>query len=645
MVHIVTTGRSKGEKMPAETIVEKFWERTRTHPDKVALRYKENGSWQDITWGGYGELVELAGKGLIELGFGHGDKLAVLSQNRPEWHVADIACLSRGGSTAPIYVTNSPEQVAYILSHSESKIACVENQDQLEKILKMRGELPNLEKVIVFDEPSEGADPEFVMTWQQLLDTGKKADSEKFQEALAGVKPEDLATFVYTSGTTGPPKAVMLSHANIWWTARHSEQHIPIGDDTIRLPDGSYDGRALSYLPLSHIAERMISHLLQIYYGTETWFAESLLTLADDLKTCKPTYFFGVPRVWEKFYAGIQAKMAQADPNDRKTKLAKKAIEVGRKVTEAEQEAVARGGKMADAKLPLSLKLQHAALDKLVLHKVRAALGLDECRLALSAAAPLNADLIWFFHSIGIKITEGYGQSEDNGPTSWNPPDAIKIGSVGSPLPGLEVKIAEDGEILVRGGNVMAGYYKDDKATKETIDEEGWLHSGDVGEFDQNNYLKITDRKKDLIITAGGKNIAPQEIENRIKFHPLISQAVVIGDRRPFLAALITLDEEKAPSWAKENGIDGDMAAIANNDRTLKEIEGALNEVNKNLAKVEGIKKFRVLERDFLQEENEITPTMKVKRKQIGEIYGEVIEDMYKKDTPEAASAAAPVRK
>ena len=623
--------------MGSETIIERFWERVGEHPEKLALRYKANGSWRDITWQGYGDLVRRAAKGMISLGFGHSDKMSLLSLNRPEWHIADIACLTIGGATAPIYVTNSPDQVAYVAGHSESKIACVENQEQLEKILKTRGDLPNLEKVIVFEGYQGDADKELVMTWDELLEAGDGVDDAKFDEARKSVKPEDLATFVYTSGTTGPPKAVMLSHANVWWTATHSEQHIPIGDASI--------GRALSYLPLSHIAERMISHFLQIYYGTQTWFAESLQTLPQDLKDCRPTYFFGVPRVWEKFYAGIQAKMAAADPNDRKTKLAKKAIELGRKITEAEQEAVARGGKMADAKIPIGTKLQHAALDKLVLHKVRDALGLDQCQLALSAAAPLNADLIWFFHSIGIKITEGYGQSEDNGPTTWNPPDAILIGSVGTPLPGLEVKVAEDGEILARGGNLMAGYYKDEKATKETIDEDGWLHSGDVGEFNDHNYLKITDRKKDLIITAGGKNIAPQEIENKIKFHSLISQVVVIGDRRPFLTALVTLDEEKAPGWAKEQGIDGDMAAIAGHERTLKEVEGAINEVNESLAKVEGVKKFRILERDFLQEENEITPTMKVKRKQIGEIYGDVIEDMYKKDSPEAASAAAPERK
>ncbi len=523
------------------------------------------------------------------------------------------------------------------IADSDSKVAIVENPGQLEKVLKVREELPLLQKIVVIEGYQGDADPNLVMTWQDFLKLGESVEDAKFTEAMASVKPEDLATFVYTSGTTGNPKGVMLTHSNIWWTAVHSEQQLPLGD--------ADSGRALSYLPLSHIAERMISHLLQIYYGTTTWFGESLETLLADMQACKPTYFFGVPRVWEKFYAGINAKMAAADPNDRKAKLAKKAIELGRQVTVAEQEAVAKGGKMADAKIPLGLKLQHAALDKLVLHKVRAALGLEECELALSAAAPLSPDLIWFFHSIGVKITEGYGQSEDNGPTTWNPPDAIKIGTVGPPLPGLEVKIASDGEILVRGGNVMPGYYKNEKATKETINEEGWLMSGDVGELDEHNYLKITDRKKDLIITAGGKNIAPQEIEGKIKSsHPLISQVVVIGDKRPFLSALITLDEEKAPSWAKEQGIEGGIAEIANNERTLKEIEGAINEVNQTMAKVEGIKKFRVLERDFLQEENEITPTMKVKRKQINQSYDEAIEDMYDKSSPTAAGASAPIR-
>ena len=622
--------------MPATTIIGRFHERVRTHPEKVALRYKEGASWRDITWRDYGDSVRKVAKSLHALGFKPGDKMSLLSGNRPEWHIADIGCLSFGGATAPVYATNSPEQVAYIVGHSDSKVACVENTEQLEKILKMRSELPNLTKVVVFEGYDGSADKELVLSWDDFLALANDVDDKIYDDTTGSIKPEDLATFVYTSGTTGPPKAVMLSHANIWWTATHSEQHIPIGE-----ADGA---RALSYLPLSHIAERMISHLLQIYYGTQTWFGGGVPTLIEDLQECKPTYFFAVPRVWEKFYAGVTSKMAAADPDDRKVKIAKKAIAAGRQVTELEQEAVKRGGKLTDAKIPLGLKLQHSVLDKLALSKVRAAFGLEECSLALSAAAPLAAELIWFFHSVGIKVCEGYGQSEDNGPTTWNPPDAILIGSVGSALPGLEVKIAEDGEVLARGGNVMQGYYKNEKATTETVDSDGWLHSGDVGEFNEHGYLKITDRKKDLIITAGGKNIAPQEIENRLKFHGLISQVVVIGDRRPFLSALVTLDEEKAPEFAREHRIEGDMAAIAAHERTLKEIQGAVDELNSNLSKVEGVKKFRVLERDFLQEENEITPTLKVKRRTIGDLYADVIEEMYAKDSPQAAAASAPTR-
>jgi long-chain acyl-CoA synthetase len=630
--------------MPATTIIERFQEWVRSHPDKVALRYKKDDSWHDITWREYGGSVKQVGKALQALGFKAGDKMALLSGNRVEWHLADIGCLSIGGVTAPVYTTNSPEQVAYIVGHSDSKVACVENTEQLEKVLKMRSDLPELQKVVVIESapgggvgPTGGADKEFVLTWDEFLALADGVDDKAYEDATAAVKPDDLATFVYTSGTTGPPKAVMLSHANIWWTATHSELHIPIGN--------AETGRALSYLPLSHIAERMISHFLQIYYGTQTWFGGGVPTLIEDLQECKPTYFFAVPRVWEKFYAGVTAKMAAADPDDRKVKIAKKAIEVGRRVTELEQEAVARGGKMTDAKVPLGLKLQHRVLDKLALGKVRAAFGLEECSLALSAAAPLASEMIWFFHSVGIKITEGYGQSEDNGPTTWNPPDAVLIGTVGTAFPELDVKRAEDGEILVRGGNVMMGYYKNEEATSETIDSDGWLHSGDIGEFNEHGYLKITDRKKDIIITAGGKNVAPQEIENRLKFHALISQVVVIGDRRPFLTALITLDEEKAPEFAQEHGIEGGTAGVAGHDRTLKEIQVAIDELNSGLAKVEGIKKFRVLERDFLQEENEITPTLKVKRRSIGELYADLIEEMYERESPQSGAGKAPTRK
>lgn len=617
----------------AETIVQRFAERVAEHPERVALRYKEAESWKDITWGVYGELVDRAARAFLACGFGHSDKISLLSRNRPEWHVTDLACMSVGGATAAIYVTSSPEQVAYVAGHSDSRLAFVDTTEQLDKVLKMRSELPKLERVVVFDHDG-GGDPGFVQSWEDFLAAGQGIRDGRLEEARRAVRPDDLATFVYTSGTTGPPKAVMLTHANIWWTCRHSERHIPIGD--------AENGRALSYLPLSHIAERMISHLLQVYYGTQTWFAGSLESLLTDLQACRPTYFFGVPRVWEKFCDGVQSRLAEADPKARKTKLALAAIRAGRRVTELEQRAVAAGGRAADAKLPVTLRLQHALLDRLVLSKFRAALGLDRCALPLSAAAPLDPELVWFFHSIGVKLCEGYGQSEDNGPTSWNPPGAIKIGTVGTPLDGIQVKLAEDGEILVKGGNVMAGYYKDLAATEAVIDAGGWMHSGDIGELDAHDYLTIIDRKKDLIITAGGKNIAPQEIENRLRFNRLISQAVVVGDRRPFLTALVTLDEDAVRTWAAEQGIEGGIPEIARHERTLEEVAAAVTLVNRGLAKVEGVKRFRVLDRDFLEAEDEITPTMKVKRKTINRVYGDLIEDMYAPGAPAAAPARAP---
>jgi long-chain acyl-CoA synthetase len=622
----------------ARTIVERFTEHVLNNPDKVALRYKSDGGWREITWSGYGEQVRRAGKGLLALGFVPTTKMALLSRNRPEWHIADVACLSIGGTTAPVYVTNSPEQVRHVVSDSDSTIAVIENAEQLEKILKMRSELSSLEKVVVLDGNGIDADGTFVMTWQQLLAAGESVSDDSFSAAVSAVRPEDLATLVYTSGTTGNPRGVMLTHANIWWTSVRSEERIP-------LPERA-NARTISYLPLSHIAERMISHFLQIYYGSETWFAGSIQSLVDDMKDCRPTYFFGVPRVWEKFYAGLQARMDAADPKAVKTRLAHRAIRVGRSVTEAEQQAVARGLRMSDARIGWATRIQHAALDRLVLHKIRAAFGLDACALALSAAAPLSPDLILFFHSVGIKVTEGYGQSEDCGPTSWNPPDAVKIGTVGTPFPGVDVRIADDGEILVRGGNVSPGYYNDARATADGREAGGWLHSGDVGELDEFDYLKITDRKKDIIITAGGKNVAPQEIENRLKAHPLISQVVVIGDRRPFLSALITLDEDQVPEWAREGGEpDGGVVAIANSERCHEELQNAIDNVNREFASVEGIKKFRVLERDFIQAENEITPTLKVRRRHIGNIYADVIEEIYEPESPRFASARAPERK
>jgi long-chain acyl-CoA synthetase len=595
----------------ADTVITMFRERARKSGDRDAFKVKRNGEWSGITWREYEDLVRRVANGLLSLGLDRGDNIAIISLNRPEWHAADVGIMSLGAVTVPIYVTNSPPQVAYIVGHSESKAIFVENAGQLDKILKTRGELPALQKVIIFDP--EGATPaDFVMSWDDLLAAGEQygaANPSAVDERASAVKPEDLATLVYTSGTTGPPKGAMLSQGNIVWTCGALDKVLHV----------SPEERKLSYLPLSHIAERMVGHFTHLYGGGETWFAESIDTLREDLGACKPTIFFGVPRVWEKFYAGLVAFIENL-PEERREAV-EQAVQLGLKRVEAHQ---------AGTTLPPELEEKYQEADKAVFALARGLLGLDQAHALVSGAAPINIEILRFFHAIGLPVAEVYGQTEDNGPTSINPPDAIRIGTVGPPIPGVEVKIAEDGEVLVRGGNVGLGYYKNPEASRELIDEEGWMHSGDVGEFDEKGYLRITDRKKDLIITAAGKNIAPQVIENMLKHSPWISQSVVIGDRRPFLTALLTLDQEKVTGYAEQKGIAfSDFAELSRHPDVQQLVDVAVAEVNDQLARVEQVKKWIVLDRDFAQEHDEMTPTMKVRRKAIVEKYGDLIESMY----------------
>lgn len=616
-----------------QTIIEMFWQRVRTHPDVVALRYKSGERWESISWEEYGDAVRRVAKALMSMGFGQGDRMSLLASNRPEWFVADLACMSLGGTTAPIYATNSPRQVAYVIGHSRSKVVVVEDGAQLDKVLAQRLRLPGLERIIVMEGRPHGP-RDLVLSWNELSAQALEVDDRRFDEAVSRVRLDDVATFVYTSGTTGSPKAVVLTHANIWWTCRALERHLDMEDPAA--------GRALSYLPLSHIAERMVSHLLQILYGSQTWFGTSPRTLHEDLLACSPTYFFGVPRVWEKFYAALQERLAAKPGNARarlEVALLKRSLAIGHEVVLAQQRAVAGGGKMSDARLSPLLRLQHAVLERAVLSRARARAGFGRCRRTFSAAAPINEEIVWFFHALGLQIAEGYGQSETNGPTTWNPPDAIRIGTVGTPLPGLALSLAEDGEILVKGGNVCSGYFEDEAATKELFDARGWMRTGDLGEIDEHGYLRVTERKKDIIVTSGGKNVAPQEIEKVLKQEEIVSEAVVIGEGRPFLTALFTLAEDKALEWARREGLGEDIGALACHARTLERIGFAVAEVNATLARAEGIKRFRVLGRDFMQEEGEMTPTLKVKRNEINRRYENVIAEMYEPHAPDAAPA------
>jgi long-chain acyl-CoA synthetase len=593
------------------TVVSTFFEQAERLADRDAFKVKRGEQWVGIAWREYRDGVRRVAAGLRSLGIDRADRVALISLNRPEWHIADVATQTLGAITVPIYVTNSPPQVAYITGHSESKVIFVENAMQLDKVLQKRSELVSLRRAIVIDP--DGVKPDdFVLTWDQLSAAGDEWNTEHpddVGEQAGRVKPEDLATLVYTSGTTGPPKGAMLTHDNIMWTTDSLGQVLKAGPGD----------RKLSYLPLSHIAERMTSHFLQIAQGTETWFAQSIDTLAADLRDCKPTILFGVPRVYEKFYAGLMGFIENLPPERRDA--VEQAVQLGIKRVEAQQ---------AGTTLPPELEEKYQEADRQVFSLARQMLGLDEAKAIVSGAAPISAEMLKFFHAIGLPVAEVYGQTEDSGPTSINRPDRIKIGTVGPPLPGVEVKIAEDGEVLVRGGNVGPGYYKQPEATSELIDSEGWMHSGDVGELDEDGFLRITDRKKDLIITAAGKNIAPQVIETMLKQSPWISQAVVIGDRRPFLTALITLDQEKVEQFAQQKSIPhASFAELTRHPDIQQLVEVAVGEVNDQLARVEQIKKWIVLDRDFEQDREEITPTLKVRRKAINQKFADQIESMY----------------
>ncbi len=559
--------------MAGETVATMFLNKVEEIPDQPALSSREGEGWKTLTWRDYGDAVRETALGLAALGVEPRQAVAILSANRPEWHIADIGGLTAGAITVPVYVTNSPPQVAYILGHSEARVAFVENEDQLLKIEKERDELPELQHVVIFDGVAS-ADG-FVLTMDDLRARGRElgeSQPDLYESRLKGIEPEDTATIVYTSGTTGPPKGAMLSHKNVVFTVDSLFQ---------RMPEPMNQGRRVSFLPLSHIAERDTSHFLGIYGGLHVYFAESLDTLARDLAEVKPTVLFAVPRVWEKFYAGIQAKLGALPEEQRQ--MAEGAVTVAKTAVELKQ----AGEDITD-----EMKHGLEGADAMLFGPVRAALGLDQALSLVSGAAPINPEIITFFHAIGLPIAEVYGQTEDCGPTSLNPREKIKIGTVGPALPGVEVRIADDGEVLVRGDNVFQGYFKNPEATAEML-EGGWMHSGDVGELDEDGYLTITDRKKDLIITAAGKNIAPQELENRLKYHPLVSQAVVIGDRRKFLSALITLDQEALAKFAADQGL-GDLsfAELKEHPAVQEQIDGAVGAVNAEFSRAEQIKKW-----------------------------------------------------
>ena len=587
MTSILTAPARPATSFAADTIVDLLEARVRENGERPAMRWHGTDGWQAISWATYGDVVRRVAGALQALGVQPGDRVGLLSANRPEWHEADFGVLFTGAATVPLYTTSSASQVAYVLGHAGVRVCFVENRDQLAKVLLKRHALPELEHVIVFDG-ANGLDDPFLIGWEALVSSAEPAAAH---HAAAG----ELATLVYTSGTTGPPKGAMITHANLMSTLRSITAVVPIGPDD----------RFLSFLPLSHIAERTVSDFGQVASGGETWFARSLATVPEDLRACRPTIFFAVPRVWQKFHEVLLEEVAKMPAPKRR--VVERYLEL----------AARRHG------------LEYFATDLVIGRAIRRSLGLDRARILVSAAAPIHPDLLRFFHGIGLPIAEVYGQTEDCGPTTINPPERIRIGTVGPPIPGVDVRLAGDGEILVRGGNVCAGYFKDEVATADLVDADGWMHSGDVGRFDDHGYLMIVDRKKDLIITASGKNIAPQEIETRLKMEPLISQAVVIGEARPYLTALLTLDAEAVARWASERGKLGEIELLVADPDVQAEVAASVARVNDERSRIEGIKRWRILPRDFTVDAGELTPTLKVKRNVVAAHYADEVRELY----------------
>ena len=582
-------------------------------------RRRDGGGWETISWRGYGVLVERFGRALLAAGVQRGDRIAVLGFNRVEWVVADLGAMGAGCVPVGIYTTSSPEQCAYILEHAAAPVIVVENAALFAKIRAIKDRLPALRLAILMEPDAQALALPWTESFEAFLARADGVPATRYRASVAALEPDGLATLIYTSGTTGPPKGVMISHRNLVWTARRLRECFGEVDDE----------RVLSYLPLSHIAEQMATIHLPLTVGAPVFFATSLEAVREDLAEVRPTFFLGVPRLWEKMQVAIEAQVATAPaPRQRIFAAARR---VGRKF-----HATATPGP--------ALRLAHALFDRLVYGKLRARLGMDQMRYVASSTAPIHPGTLDFFWSLGVEIHQIYGQSEVTGPTTIETPEARRRGSVGRPVPGVTVRIAEDGEVLVRGDNVFLGYFHDERATSETIDGEGWLHSGDVGHLDDDGYLWITDRKKELIVTAGGKKTGPAMLEGMLQAIAPIAHAVVVGDGRPWVGALLTLDPVAAGRWASERGLPfSSVAALAGDPRLRDHLAREISSsVNPRLAQFETIKRFVILPVEFATgEDGELTPTLKLRRKAAAKKYAEAIEALYAEPLREPVTACA----
>jgi long-chain acyl-CoA synthetase len=570
-------------------------------PRRAILHKDDSGQWVSKTYTELGEIVRDLSLGLIDLGIEKGDKVAILANTRPEWSYFDFAALSAGAVAVPIYQTNSPEECQYVLENSDARAVIVEDEEQLEKIRQVKDRAPKLEFMIRMTGTSDDA-----VSMEDLAARGRERSESAWDERWRSVTPDDICTFIYTSGTTGPPKGCVISHGNYRAMLDMIHEVSVLGGDEL----------TYLYLPLAH------SFALLIQFGTFdlgaslAYWERDPLKIIPNLSEVKPTYFPSVPRIFEKLYTAATGSVEKE--GGLKKVVFDWAVRVGKKVRQRE-----RDGK----RVGWLLRKQYEFADKRVLSKIRAIFG-GNLKLAVSGAAPINPDILRFFDAAGVLILEGWGMTETSTAATIATPEDFKFGTIGKPFPGCEVKIADNGEILVRGPNVFQGYYKNDEATNETI-VDGWLHTGDIGEVDSDGYITITGRKKDIIITAGGKNITPANLENEIKQSQWVSQCVVVGDRRPYLVALITLDPEEVAKLAEENGWPTDPAELAQHPEMRQLIQEHLDKVNEKFARVEQVKKFEILPRDLTQEAGELTPSMKVKRAAVAEKHDDSVKKLY----------------